>query len=67
MGLRPSIDLYECDSFGLLCRFIYNYGGQIQNVVDQEPYPWVVHLIPDPATNTLALEINGEVVYTYRP
>ncbi len=59
--------LYQCDSFDLFCTEIYresqfSVGLEVGNISkDSEK------LIPDAAANTIALEINGEIVYTHRP
>jgi hypothetical protein len=51
--------VYECEKSVSICRKIYrNYEGN-SHLSGQ------TRLLPDPATNTLALEINGEVVYTH--
>jgi hypothetical protein len=55
---RPLLDLYECDQSGFLCRKIYQ---EIRSSWSEE-----IHLLPDPTTNTLTLEIDGEVVYVHQ-
>jgi hypothetical protein len=54
------LQLYECNSLGLACREVYSpqrssYGGR--NIA----------LVPDPATNGVAIQMNGETIFTYQP
>ena len=57
--------LNQCDKSGMNCVEIYEQ--KYRKIPQSEYRAMNVHVIPDFATNTLALEINGEVVYTHHP
>jgi hypothetical protein len=63
-GYNDFYYLYECDSLDFLCQSIYMVPRTTGGIV---PDVTTIHFLPDPATNTLSLEINGEVVYTHQP
>jgi hypothetical protein len=55
--------VYECDSLDLLCRKIYTIPHWIPPWgSSEETNP---HLLSDVTTNTLAVEVNGEIVYRH--
>jgi hypothetical protein len=60
-----SLWLNQCDKNGMNC--IESYEQEFRRISQSEYEAMIVRLLPDPATNTLAFEINGEVVYTYQP
>ncbi|MCA9904002.1 MAG: hypothetical protein KC547_09105 [Anaerolineae bacterium] len=63
-GYNDYYYLYECDSLDILCRIIYTIprtSVETRSVVNS------IHMLPDPIVNTLVLEVNDEVVYTYQP
>jgi hypothetical protein len=57
--------LQECDQNGLNCKTIHE--EEYRHIPRAEYMAMTVRLLPDLVTNTLTLEINGEVVYTYHP
>ena len=65
-GAEPStILIFDCDTIGLFCNILYRQDTGGTPLVELEEHKG--RLLADPTTNTLALEINGEVVYTYQP
>lgn len=57
--------LNQCDRNGTHCIEVYE--KEYRRIPQDEYHAMTVRLIPDPATDTLALEINGEIVYTHQP
>jgi hypothetical protein len=57
--------LNQCDKNGMNCIEIYEQ--EFRRISQREYEAMIVRLLPDPATNTLALEINDEIVYTHQP
>jgi hypothetical protein len=64
MGLHLHFDLYECDRIGFICQPIYE---KTYLMSSYETLMRNTHLVADPTTNTLTLEIDGEIVYTHKP
>jgi hypothetical protein len=59
--------VYECDQYDYFCTEIYSRAElSIERDVG-EIVPGSEKLVSDTASNTLVLEINGEVVYTHHP
>ncbi|MEZ4668790.1 MAG: hypothetical protein R3E39_12840 [Anaerolineae bacterium] len=66
---RPLVSLYECDEWGVLCRIVHTYGGSIRSkgiIYWSIEKLWNTSLLPDPTTNSIVLQINGETVYTHQ-
>lgn len=57
--------LNQCDRNGTNCTEVYE--KEYRRIPQSEYRAMTVRLLPNPTTNSLALEINGEVVYTYQP
>jgi hypothetical protein len=56
-------NLYQCDSLGIICNIIF----EKEYPITPDDYEVrTIELIPDPAANTVALEINDEIVYTHQ-
>lgn len=56
--------LFECENTGTMCKIVHGT-SLFPEMNDYEAI--ITRLIPDSATNSLALEINGMVVYTHPP
>lgn len=65
-GLKNSYAyLYECDRFGVFCTIAYTYIAKNEYANERTRKSWHVTLIPDPASHTVTLAINGEAVYVH--
>ena len=57
--------LHECDNNGINCETIHEQ--EYRHIPKGEYEGMIVNILPDSATKSVTLEINGEVVYTYQP
>ena len=60
-----SFYLHKCDNSGTNCEIIHEQ--EYRKIPKSDYEAMIVRLIPDSVTNTVALEINGEIVYTHHP